>query len=491
MNRITSLLLSSILYIYAPLTIHAQPYCDIRTFSIRDGLSANVISGIGQDTNGLMWFSTYNGLCCYDGYRFTTFRGAEGSDQLSSNRISKIRPEGRVGIWLITYDHRLYFFDTRTCKYIDISSRVEKITGQPFLAKNIYTNEGKAPTWIVGYETATCLRVKGTNVTNTDSMQAITPKELPMTRHFVKKIWADKTGREWVFTDRGLAVYGTKISQEGDFEHIVEIAGETYLAQTSGLLWHYSKDANRLQRIILTPEAKQINCIKEGPDNQLLLGTESGVLSLNVKTRISQYLAPAVGAVTNVNVDHQNRIWAYTESGNIVFIYKENNAWQFRQFSSALFPIVSKLTTTAQSLWVEDRQGTVWMAPKNHALCYYDEASGQLHPYALRSRGYDYDIPFIKRSFIDRQHNLWLTSTQFLTLVNLKYHDIKVLPLQAGQETRSLLAMPDGTIWAGTDDGIIGVYNTQGQLTGYIDRNGRIGASPTRIAQKISALYRA
>ena len=490
MNRIRLLFLSATIYILAILTANAQPYCDIRTFSIRDGLSANVISDMGQDANGLMWFSTYNGLCCYDGYRFTTFRGAEGSDQLSSNRISKIKPDGKAGIWLITYDRRLYFFDTKTCRYVDISSRVEKITGQPFLAKNIYTNEGNAPTWIVGYETATCLRVKGTSATNTDSLQVITPKELPMIQSYAKKIRADKAGHEWVFTYKGIAMFGTKVSQAGDFEHIADIAGKTYLAQSSGLLWQYSKGASRLQHITLTPAAKQINCIKEGPDNHLLIGTESGVMSLNVKTGTMQYLASAVGAVTNVNVDHQERIWAYTESGNIILIYKENSAWQFRQFSSSLFPIVSKLTTTAQSLWVEDRQGTVWMAPKNHALCFYDETNGQLHPYALRSRGYDYNIPFIKKSFIDRQHNLWLTSTQFLTLVNLKYHDIKVLPLQAGQETRSLLAMPNGTIWAGTDDGIIGIYNTSGQLTGYLDRNGRIVSSPTKIAQKISALYR-
>ena len=151
MNRIRLLFLSATIYILAILTANAQPYCDIRTFSIRDGLSANVISDMGQDANGLMWFSTYNGLCCYDGYRFTTFRGAEGSDQLSSNRISKIKPDGKAGIWLITYDRRLYFFDTNTCRYVDISSRVEKKTGQPFLAKKIYTNEGEAFTWIEGY----------------------------------------------------------------------------------------------------------------------------------------------------------------------------------------------------------------------------------------------------------------------------------------------------------------------------------------------------
>ena len=492
MKRIISLLFSVSIYL---LSSFAQPYCDVRTFSMRDGLSANVISDMGQDANGLMWFSTYNGLCCYDGYRFITFRGTEGVDQLTSNRIFKIKTEGKAGIWVITYDRRLYFFDTATCTFIDISSEVQKKTGQVFLARNIYTNEGYFHTWILGHKTTTCLRINTKPTPNLDSLEVITSNDSPLIQQKVRKVWSDEIGNEWVFTDRGIALYGTKLSMEGDFEHITKIAGKTYIAQSSGLLWQHSKGAGNLKRISIVQSPKAINCMKEGPYNQLLIGTENGVLAYDVKTGATQYLVSSAGNVTNVNVDHQNRIWAYTDNGSIILIHKENNtlphnAWQYRLFSSAMLPITSHLTTTAQSIWVEDRQGTIWMAPKDHALCYYDEADAQPHPYALRSRGYDYTIPYIRKSFIDRQHNIWLTSTQFLTLINLKYHDIKIRPLQAGQETRSLMSLPDGTTWAGTDDGIIGVYDAKGQLTGYVDGNGRIASSPTKIAKKISALYR-
>lgn len=495
MKRIISLLFSVSIYFLSQQVSFAQPYCDVRTFSMRDGLSANVISDMGQDTNGLMWFSTYNGLCCYDGYRFITFRGTEGIDQLTSNRIFKIKPEGKVGIWVITYDRRLYFFDTATCKYTDISSEVQKKTGQLFLARNIYTNEGYFHTWILGHKTTTCLRINTKPTPNVDSLEVLTSNESPLIQQKIRKVWSDEVGNEWVFTDRGIALYGTKLTQDGPFEHITKIADNTYIAQTNGSLWRYIKGQSSLKRISLSSSPSKINCIKEGPNHQLLIGTENGVMALDIKTGASQYIASAVGNVTNVNVDHKNRIWAYTESGSIVLIHKDNNtlphnAWQFRQFSSAMSPIATHLTTSAQSIWVEDRQGTIWMAPKNHALCYYDEADAQPHPYALRSRGYDYTIPFIKKSFIDRQHNIWLSSTQFLTLANPKYHDIKIRTLQAGQETRALMAMPDGTTWAGTDDGIIGVYDAKGQLSGYVDANGRIGSSPTKIARKVSALYR-
>lgn len=96
--------------------ITAQPYCDVRTFSLDDGLTANVISKITQTSDNLMWFGTWNGLCYFDGYRFTTFRGTPGGgDMLSNNRILFLEPNAAGNLWVITYDRRLYLFDTHLC----------------------------------------------------------------------------------------------------------------------------------------------------------------------------------------------------------------------------------------------------------------------------------------------------------------------------------------------------------------------------------------
>ena len=42
----------------------AVPYCDVRKFSITDGLAANTISDLKQGKDNLMWFSTWNGEFC-------------------------------------------------------------------------------------------------------------------------------------------------------------------------------------------------------------------------------------------------------------------------------------------------------------------------------------------------------------------------------------------------------------------------------------------
>ena len=83
----------TLLNLILAITSQAQPACSVRTFSIRDGLPANAITTIKQDSNGLIWIATWNGLCCYDGTRFTTFRGdAWGSDNCYHHTTQHLYP---------------------------------------------------------------------------------------------------------------------------------------------------------------------------------------------------------------------------------------------------------------------------------------------------------------------------------------------------------------------------------------------------------------
>src|ERR1700712_5946468 len=54
----------------------------------RDGLINNSVTAIIKDSEGFMWFGTFNGLSRYDGYSFTHYvNDPKDKSSLSDNRI--------------------------------------------------------------------------------------------------------------------------------------------------------------------------------------------------------------------------------------------------------------------------------------------------------------------------------------------------------------------------------------------------------------------
>ena len=107
------------------ITAGAVPYCDIRKFSITDGLAANTISDMKQGYDNLMWFGTWNGLSFYDGYTFHTFRDEpDKTDILSTNRLLTIEPTFKDNVWCVTYDRQLYVYDTHECQFKNVGQQI-------------------------------------------------------------------------------------------------------------------------------------------------------------------------------------------------------------------------------------------------------------------------------------------------------------------------------------------------------------------------------
>ncbi len=77
-----------------------QPVCTVTRYDEDTGMAQWHVTQIVQDKNGMIWFSTWNGLDRFDGYDFTHFKSYAGDgSEISSNRIRDIR---------LTEDDNLY-----------------------------------------------------------------------------------------------------------------------------------------------------------------------------------------------------------------------------------------------------------------------------------------------------------------------------------------------------------------------------------------------
>ncbi len=68
-----------------------------------DGLTQNTVDDMLRDSEGFMWFATWNGLCRYDGYEFKSFRSqSEAENGLPDNQIHAIAEDASRRIWIGT-----------------------------------------------------------------------------------------------------------------------------------------------------------------------------------------------------------------------------------------------------------------------------------------------------------------------------------------------------------------------------------------------------
>ena len=75
MRRIVLLMMALVL---GWLNVPAQSNYRVMQYEETNGVPSHHLTQLLQDDHGFMWFSTWNGLCRYDGYEFQTFKPALG-----------------------------------------------------------------------------------------------------------------------------------------------------------------------------------------------------------------------------------------------------------------------------------------------------------------------------------------------------------------------------------------------------------------------------
>lgn len=470
----------------------AQPYCDVRTFTLRDGLAASSISRFDQTPDGMMWCSTWNGLCCYDGYRFTTFRNQPGvSEVLTTNRIFLIRPSVTGDVWCCTYDRHIYLFDTRTCRFINVGDMICRQFGQNVVVRNVYSlANGK--TWIVSNNSGANFRIDDATVKEGSGIEMFSEEAGNLRSNKIKKIELDADGREWIFDDRGVLLADGSLRSDVSFEYFGLLAHTVMLASPDGRVYTCGQGARTLRRLAMPSGIGQIHDMTPMDSTAMLLATDGGVVAcgiaggrMTMKTWPMAAPGEPVAAVREVYADSRRRIWAFTAADGIVMTDTRSGVTKrlMAQAANMMFH-----TTSDRPFFHEDRYGTIWTIPTGGTFSYYDEEAGRLVPYILKSQdGIGVAQPEINKFFIDAEKNLWFTGTRDANIVNFKYHNFRHTPVSPYQDVRSLLVDSRGRTWAGTYNGQIAVYEG-GRLAGHVNSQGRLQTAPATFANRIYAL---
>ncbi len=177
-----------------------------------DGLPSDHVSQILQDSDGLMWFATYNGLASYDGYKFHTYSySPNDTTSICHDNVISICEQSSRYIWVGTtsgfcrLDKELNIFKRYNNDKIGALSRSS-------VRKLIYDSQGKL--WIASNTGLVTFDIKK------EEWVGYVPdsnKKNSIKSNNVNDLYIDKNEKVWIATDKGLELFDPELES---FAHI-------------------------------------------------------------------------------------------------------------------------------------------------------------------------------------------------------------------------------------------------------------------------------
>ncbi len=414
-----------------------------RNYTVMNGLCANTIWDIEQDSQGFMWFGTKYGLNRFDGHEFKCYQFDKNNPKsIGNNFIRKIFKYDDDTFWIGT-DDGIYIFDLKT----EIFTLFSPI-GKKFI--NDIFKDSKQNIWIAskanGVYKYQPKQKHIYNYVNEAGRPGLSSNE-------ISKIIEDAKGNIWIGT------YGKGID-------VLNPDAETVKN------FHTNNRVNSISNNFVLSLFKDI-------DNNIWIGTMSGGLNFyNPQSQIFKLYSKNANSGISDNIIRdiyqydRSKIYFATEEGLNVFDTKNQTFKSYQSRNDDLYSISDDAVYTV----FRDREGGFWIGTFFGGLNYYNEKYSNLEYYypsgASNSLVGNAVSSFLKTG----NHYLWVgTEDAGLNLFNTQDKTFKRYPFSPNQEKLSyhnihaLYQDKFKNIWVGIYTGGLNVLNPEtGKIKRYI-----------------------
>ncbi len=465
-----------------------KPFIRFEHLNRAAGLSQSNVTCILQDSRGLMWFGTQDGLNKYDGYLFTVYKNSPGNAGfISNNAITSIAEDAAGNIWVGTWGGGLNKFDWARQLFVHYGYDSARATGVDCDFINSVFKDAAGYIW-AGTESgglnrldpATGKVVVYRNQKNDSSS---------ISDNNVTGVFEDSRRRFWA----GTAFGGLNLlnRQTGRFTRFQQKAGDNnspgwnhirqVIEADSGRLWiatwgggldlfdpatlvfrHFKHDPNHpggiAHNVVLS--------IALDAGGALWIGTENGGMDIfnTVTQTFSNYVQDDAddnslsnNSVYSIYRDSHNNMWVGTYSGGINFLNRDANIFTHYKHNSS----PNSLSCNSVLSLYENRQHNILVGTDGGGLNLFDPVLNTFSQVdAVIGR-------YVVGTVEDREGNLWAgTFGDGLTVLNPAGKRIRHFAYNPANASglsdnaiSSLLLDKEGELWIGTSNTGICRYN--------------------------------
>ena len=121
-----------------PAFTSGQPKGKVEFYSTEHGLSHQRVTCMLKDSEGFMWFGSWDGINRFDGHSFRAYKSTPGDmTQMGNDRIDQIIEDQEGHLWLAAYDFQVHRFDKKTGQFFALSPVINTSSNQKVLFRKI------------------------------------------------------------------------------------------------------------------------------------------------------------------------------------------------------------------------------------------------------------------------------------------------------------------------------------------------------------------
>jgi ligand-binding sensor domain-containing protein/nitrate/nitrite-specific signal transduction histidine kinase len=402
--------------------------------SVDQGLSQSSVFSILQDSIGLMWFGTEDGLNKFDGYEFTIYKhDPENANSLSNNTILDILEDRQGLLWIGTIDGlNRYDRETNIWEYFPLDrvrTIIEDQTGELWVGSNagLYTFEDGESKGLVRKRSESTFALvedsEGILWVGTDRgligldqnrdkiahFQHQSKDDSSLANNLVRSVYEDSKGNLWIGTNDGLDKFDRKTENFRHYKHddndnasishdivrviFEDLSGDLWIGTDGGGISRFDPSANRFvhyQNSIDSPNSLSSNFVQsiyQDRGGMLWIGTIAGGLNTIDVTqkKFDHFAYEGAGQnglsnnfATSIFEDYSQVLWVGTGGGGLNRIDRQLDLYTHYRHDPADPGSLSDDFVT--SIFV-DRNGDLWAGTNSGGLNTFDRFSDSFKHY--------------------------------------------------------------------------------------------------------------
>lgn len=435
----------------SPGSAEVRPLRDhtVDVWTTRDGLPHNSLRRIGQTPDGLLWMATWEGLVRYNGHEFHTFdRGS--SPGLPDNGIGALHVDAKGALWLGDSRGNLVRHDLQGRWH-----RILREAPAPGVLIQAMTSDAQGRLWLL-YEG------KGLGYLDDAGQVQFTPPpdDVPMALSYPALV-ADAHGQIWIGTLDGLLLRDSQgVLQRAPASYGLPPGPAWPYRSADGVLWivagnHiYRMRDGRPQLQHSVQDGTYLTAMLVDRKGSIWLGTESdGLLRIshNGVERMPADKELPGGRIISLFEDAEGSIWVGANGG----------LYRLRETLFTNYSRSDGLSGDYIRTVLEDRRGRIWVGSAQGLDRI--EADGRITRIGLESRPDDAVVSVLSLA-LGHDGAVWV-GTFADGVIRVDSQDrlsrFGVMHELGAGNIRALVVDQDGTVWAGTQGGLLHIANGQ------------------------------